>query len=320
MQKDFSEYNLKGNDKVVKFHIAESTKTVSMNVVLADNLRERPEYFRDDIKIASYFGSPAVLWNGGRMILGNFYPDRTKAILDGYNSRGIPYRFTFTNPSITEEALEDRDCNMLLNIADNGMNEVIVNSPLLESYIRQTHPNMKITSSTCKCIRSIDEVKAELAKPYSLVVLDYNFNNNFEELEKLTPEERKRCELLINSHCVPDCPRRKDHYKYIGDAMMKLHEMKNMTNEERMQYKEWDCKYREFNPYEIPPTKLFIDPEDVYGKYTEMGFENFKIEGRAANLMVMCEQIIQFLAKPEKKDALRYALMTGALNYSYLNF
>ncbi len=305
---------------MIGFHIAESTQSVSLNICLADALREKPEYFRANFRIASFFGSPAVKWNGGRMILGNFYPDRTKAILDGYNSRGIPYRFTFTNPSITEADLADRDCNMLLDMADNGMNEAIVNSPILEEYIRKTHPNIKLTSSTCKCIRTIEEVKAELAKPYSLVVLDYNFNNDFEALEKLAPEERKRCEVLINAHCVPDCPRRKEHYKYIGDVQIRLDEIRRMNPVQRAEIKEWECKYRVFNPYEEKPTKLQISPDDVFGKYTEMGFENFKIEGRASNLMVLCEQILMYLAKPEKLDAARYALMLSALDYSYLNF
>ena len=205
-------------------------------------------------------------------------------------------------------------------MADNGMNEAIVNSPILEEYIRKTHPNIKLTSSTCKCIRTIEKVKAELAKPYSLVVLDYNFNNDFETLEKLTPEERKRCEVLINAHCVPDCPRRKEHYKYIGDVQIRLDEIRRMNPVQRAEIKEWECKYRVFNPYEEKPTKLQISPDDVFGKYTEMGFENFKIEGRASNLMVLCEQILMYLAKPEKLDAARYALMLSALDYSYLNF
>lgn len=287
---------------------------------LADMIRLDPDYFRKDFRIASYFGSPAVKWNGGRMILGPYYPDRERAILNGYNSRGIPYRFTFTNPSITEADLEDRECNELLDMADNGMNEVIVHSPLLEEYIRKTHPNMKITSSTCKCIRSIEELKAELAKPYSLVVLDYNFNNDFETLEKLTPEERKRCEILINSHCVPGCPRRAEHYKYIGDIQLKLERIRQMSPAELQTVKEWDCQYRNFNPFEEEPTKLHISPEDVFGKYAEMGFENFKIEGRASTLMVLCEQMMIYLAKPEKRDAARYKLMNSALNCSYLNF
>lgn len=307
---------------MVKFHIGESTASISLNLALADLIKAKPEYFRKDFEIASYFGSPGVIWNGGRMILGPYYPDRVKAIIEGYNSRGIPYRFTFTNPSLTEKDLEDKDCNELLDMADNGMNEAIVNSPLLEEYIRKTHPNMKLTSSTCKCIRGIDEVKAELAKPYSLVVLDYNFNNDFEALEKLTPDERKRCEILINSHCVPNCPRRKEHYKYIGDVQVRLNELRRMSDEERAKenIQEWECKYREFSPYEEEPTSLQIEPEDVFGKYADMGFENFKIEGRAINWIILAEQVVKYLAVPEKRDAARYTLSIAALNYNHLNY
>ncbi|MBQ5333793.1 MAG: hypothetical protein J6K92_11165 [Oscillospiraceae bacterium] len=305
---------------MIGFHIAESTRTVSLNIVLADLMKEKPECFRDDFRIASYFGSPAVIWNGGRMILGEFYPDRAKAVIDGYNARGIPYRFTFTNPSVTEKELGDRDCNYLLDMADNGMNEVIVNSPILEDYIRRTHPDMKITSSTCKCIRSIEDVKEELAKPYSLVVLDYNFNNDFEALEKLTPEERKRCEILINPRCVPNCPRRKEHYKYIGDVMLKLNDLRTMSPEERRKYSEWECKYRACDIYEETLSERYITAEGVFGKYKEMGFENFKIEGRATNLMVLGEQLALYLANPEKRDLMRYKLMNITLDYAYLNY
>lgn len=307
---------------MIGYHIAESTKSVSLNLAVADTLRERPELFRDGIKIASFFGSPAVAWNGGRMLLGPYYPMRTKAILDGYNSRGIPYRFTFTNPSLTEKDLEDRDCNELLNMADNGKNEVIVNSPLLEEYIRKTHPNIKLTSSTCKCITDFDEMKAELAKDYSLVVLDFNFNNNFELLEKLTPEERKKCEILINAHCVPGCTRRKEHYKYIGDIQRRIHEIRAMTNEQRAAagIEEWECRYRAFNPFNGTRTKLEILPDDVTGVYADMGFENFKIEGRASNMMILCEQLVQYMAKPERRDEARYAMMIAALEFNHLNY
>lgn len=115
------------------FHVAEATSTVSLNIALADALSQYPELFRENVKIASFFGSMPLIWNGGRMILGRFYPDRAKAVIDAYNQRGIPYRFTFTNPFITEEYLDDPDCNTALEIADNGMNEVIVFSPVLEN-------------------------------------------------------------------------------------------------------------------------------------------------------------------------------------------
>ncbi len=308
------------------FHIAEATSTVSLNVALAEAMIKYPELFRDGVKIASYFGSFPLLWNGGRMILGRFYPDRAKAVLDAYNQRGVPYRFTFTNPLITEEELDNPDCNAVLDMADNGMNEVIVYSPVLESYIRQTHPKMKITSSTCKCIRSMDEVKAELAKDYSLVVLDYNFNNNFTELEKLTPEERKRCEILSNPVCLPDCPRRASHYEYIGKMQLEKlgisRQYPVLTPDvcERYGIKEWECEWRKYNPYTSKPSPLRVTPDLVYGKYSEMGFENFKIEGRGANMVLLCEQIVDYMAKPECKDRLRYEAMHSAVANYGLNY
>ena len=99
-------------------------------------------------------------------------------ILRQFNGRGIPCRFTFTNPLITEEHLNDKFCNDVMRMADNGLNEVIVNSPILEEYIREKYPSYKITSSTCKQIEDFDALSAELDKDYSLVVLDYNWNNN----------------------------------------------------------------------------------------------------------------------------------------------
>lgn len=132
MRKDY--WNMtERNDIMAGFHVAEATSTVSLNIALADALSQYPELFRENVKIASFFGSMPLIWNGGRMILGRFYPDRAKAVIDAYNQRGIPYRFTFTNPFITEEYLDDPDCNTALEIADNGMNEVIVFSPVLEN-------------------------------------------------------------------------------------------------------------------------------------------------------------------------------------------
>lgn len=185
---------------------------------------------------------------------------------------------------------------------------------------------MKVTSSTCKCIRDMNDVKAELAKDYSLVVLDYNFNNNFEELEKLTPEERKRCEILSNPVCVAGCPRRKAHYEYIGKMQLeKLGISKQypaLTPDICRRYgiKEWECEWRKFDPYGGKKYPLRVTPDLLYGKYVPMGFENFKLEGRSANMMLLCEQIVDYMAKPECKDKLRYEIMVAALNNSGLNY
>lgn len=93
---------------------------------------------------------------------------------------------------------------------------MLVVSPILEAYIRKNYPGFTINSSTCKEIRGIEGVNEELKKDYGLVVLDYNLNNQFGELQKIT--DKSRCELLVNACCIPECPRRGEHYRTIAEA------------------------------------------------------------------------------------------------------
>ena len=109
-----------------------------------------------------------------------------------------------------------------MTMADNGMNECIVMSPMLEDYIRRTYPNYKLTSSTCKRITDPDKLKEELGRDYSIVVVDYDFNNNFEVLSQLPRKED--CELLVNACCEPGCPRRSAHYQCIGEQQIAYNE------------------------------------------------------------------------------------------------
>lgn len=67
-----------------------------------------------------------------------------KTVVNNFDKIGIPLRFTFSNPMITEEHLDDEFCNFILKTAENGKNGVIVVSPILEKYIRETYPGYKI--------------------------------------------------------------------------------------------------------------------------------------------------------------------------------
>ena len=157
----------------INYHLPSFTSHYSLNILIIDYIKEHPEFFRDGIKIASVFGSfDGAAWNGGRNVNGKFDPVITEKIIKEFNSRGIPLRFTFTNPMINERHLDDKPCNEIMKMADNGLNQVIVMSPILEQYIRETYPNYKITSSTCKQIKDMDDLNEELEKPYNLVVLD----------------------------------------------------------------------------------------------------------------------------------------------------
>lgn len=301
----------------VKFHIPDFTTHFRFNLVFLSMLKNCPQYFREGVEIASVYGAfPPALWNGGRIIGGKCDEGFVKQVVNAYNSQGVPLRFTFTNPVLTEEHLSDPFCNMVMKAADNGMNGVIVNSPLLEEYIRSEYPGYKITSSTCKRITDPDMAAKELEKNYDIVVLDYDLNNKFDILEKLPNKEK--LEILTNACCTPECPRRTEHYELIGRFMICCNEhLKKHPNIpfDPANYPEIDesriiqCAGMGRNAFEIRKLSNHVTPDDIWEKYVPMGFENFKIEGRTAGNMFLIENYMYYMIKPEFRDEARLMFM-----------
>ena len=200
----------------LKFHLPDFAVHYHFNRVFLAVLKAYPEFFHDGLEIASVYGTfPQSLWNGGRIVQGVFDKNTVKTVVREFDKLNIPLRFTFTNPVITEEDLKDDFCNYVLKAANNGKNGVIVVSPLLEEYIRTRYPDYKITSSTCKRITDTEQLNEEVNKNYDIVVLDYDFNNRFDVLEKIPNKEK--CEILVNACCQPGCTKRSQHYKDIGN-------------------------------------------------------------------------------------------------------
>lgn len=306
----------------VKFHLPNFTEHYKFNLVFLTMLRNAPHYFREGVEIASFYGCfPPALWNGGRTQGGKCSPEFIQHILRTFNSKGIPLRFTFTNPLITEEHLDDEFCNMVMRLADNGMNEVIVFSPILEDYIRKTYPNYKITSSTCKRITSPDDLAAELEKDYHIVVMDYDFNNKFDILEKVPHKEK--CEILVNACCDPGCKMRSEHYRIIGEQQIMYNKhMKERPNEPfdmnmysgRTVSTAINCKCRERTIFQVKDLSTHISPDAIWEKYVPMGFSQFKLEGRTASLMNILENYMYYMIKPELRDEARFMLLHNLEN------
>ena len=81
----------------IKFHLPDFCGNYKMNLYLADTLNEHPEYFYDDIKIASSYGCfPPAAWNGGRTVTGAVRREFIDFIIRQYNSRGIPIGYTLS--------------------------------------------------------------------------------------------------------------------------------------------------------------------------------------------------------------------------------
>lgn len=306
--------------KRFRFHLPDMWSHGPMNLQLIDMLKEHPEYFRDGVEIASVYGCiPPAIWNGGRNMNGFANENTVKMIIAEFNGRGVPLRFTMTNPLLEEKHMSDPFCNRLMQLADNGFNEAIVNKQVMEDYIRKNYPRYKLTSSTCKQIRDFDELIKELEKDYSLVVLDYNFNNRFDILEKIPENLRKKVELLVCPYCFPNCKRRGEHYEFLGREQIKrnvLSQMNNMTGmagfNVPVQEKQFVCEAIQLNFLETLRFSTHITPDDLFGRYSDMGYEHFKIEGRTMHPMNVIESYVYYMAKPEYKDMVRLKLGLAA--------
>ena len=307
----------------VRFHLPDFSGNFKLNLMFAEMLKHRPDLFREGVEIASFYGVfPPSIWNGGRTQGGIVDKNFIRAVIKAVNDRGIPLRFTFTNPVLEKKHLSDPFCNMVMAMANNGLNEAIVVSPLLEDYIRNNYPKYKLTSSTCKRITDPKALEEELGRDYHIVVVDYDFNNNWEVLEKLP--RKKDCELLVNACCEPNCPRRSAHYRCIGVQQIAYNEhikkYKNLPFDAAKYHHEnfRNCPYSQRGIFDIRGLRTHITPDDIWNKYVPMGFEQFKIEGRTASPLNVLETYMYYMAKPECRDEARFTLLktlenTGAL-------
>ena len=309
----------------VRFHLPDFSGNFKLNLLFAEMLKHKPEFFREGVEIASFYGVfPPSIWNGGRTQGGVVDKTFVKSVIKAFNDRGIPLRFTFTNPALEKKHLSDNFCNMVMSMADNGLNEAIIMSPLLEDYIRRNYPNYKLTSSTCKRITDPEKLKEELGKDYSIVVVDYDFNNNFEVLEKLP--RKQDCELLVNACCEPNCPRRSAHYHSIGVQQIAYNEhIKKYPNvpfdADKYDTEHFrDCPFSQRGIFEIRKLRTHISPDDIWEKYVPMGFEQFKIEGRTASPVNVLETYMYYMAKPEYRDEARFTMLKSMENSGSMIF
>jgi collagenase-like PrtC family protease len=263
-------------------------------IFLHDWMEQEPELFNDGMRIAAAYGCfPGNIWNGGRVIIGIASKEDIQYAIQEYNSRGIAIRYTYTNPCLQQFHLLDTYCNLCMQLADNGKNEVLVNSDVLEDFIRTNYPNYKIISSTTKCLYDLKLIEEELEKDYHLVVLDSAMNNT-ERLYELNHKEK--IELIVNHYCADNCPKRKEHYKLVGEAQLEYDSVF------------FPCENIKRSFQEIQKNSSFISPEMIYDKYLDAGFHNFKLDGRGFKRDKVLESFSFYLAKPEYRSMVKERL------------
>ncbi|MCI7190036.1 MAG: hypothetical protein MR998_05285, partial [Lachnospiraceae bacterium] len=183
---------------------------------------------------------------------------------------------------------------LIMRLADNGMNQVLVNTPVLEQYLRQKYPGYQYISSTTKRILDPEKLRDELKKDYFMVVLDYDLNHNAEVLDSLSSCS-DRVEILVDEICFPGCKRRVEHYRDESKKQLEYEIAPPFPCQNRQNIRSFaDCKDR----------PAFISKEEI-SDYIEKGFVNFKLVGRGLPQQMVEDSYIYYLVKDEKQEYIR---------------
>lgn len=306
-------------DKIY-FHLPGFFHHYGFNLLFVEYFKNNREKFYDNIEIGSIFDSfPGCIWDGGRIFgeeLDNdltLPPLKMLQVINDFNKYNIPCRFTFSNSQIEERHLSDPLGNLILQLAYNGNNQIIVNSSLFENYIRENYPKFPLVSSTTKTLRNINDFQKELEKKYFLVVADISLNNT---LELFDIKNKEKCEILLNDTCDAHCVCRKKHYEIHSkinlredlDKIAPFHciheEVKDMTFSELLKSN---------------PSHVTVD--DLYNKYIPAGFRHFKMIGRTDWDIAIAEYYLYYMVKPEYKTEvlskfIRFTKMAPAITNS----
>lgn len=280
---------------MIQFTVPDFYEKGQFNLDWIAFMKMYPEKF-EQCRVSSVYGSfPLMIWAGGRQNKVdniNFVGlEDVRRIFSMFNSNGIGVVLTFTNSLLQKEHLGDFYCNSVLEIlAGSSLNAVLVNSPALEVYIRNSYPELKIYRSTTTCSKDLTEAR------YDRIVVDFALNNSPSLRNAvLTKEQRQRVEIMLNDTCPPYCPYRKAHYEYISQYNLQG----GLGRIEPLQ--PWKCQHPEyktsFHKNLHNPATISVEQMKFY--HDSLGFSHFKIVGREYNPVQLAEIYTYYMVKPE---------------------
>lgn len=182
---------------------------------------------------------------------------------------------TFTNSLLEKEHLDDDYCNLILTLLDNGNNNaVIVNSPILEEYIKHNYPNLLLVSSITKG-NDFQTFKTALWSDNYYMVVAYPKLEILNYIKQLPESMKMKVELLTDTECCY-CKCNFKHYN-----------QESFNNLYNTYITEHQC-YKSLPNYswEKESSLLRIEEKVIvdYNLFNTIGIKNFKFQGRGENL------------------------------------
>lgn len=299
-------WNLDGYNKEAHFFLCGAFESFEFIHVFLKTLKECPVMLKHNVVIDSVFGSPTCIWNGGRTLANVYYSKKQlQNIHDTYANLGIKVRLVFTNSFLNEHDLHDRYCNLVMSIFQDLSPEVVVNSPLLEEYLRSNYPTASFVSSTTKRLRSNDAQIKEFDHDYKYICLDYDYNYNYDFLNSIPEKERDRVEILINSICPKGCDMRVLHQEFSAKRQLEFDSDDDCDNSESffrvcpLMKRTQDMQAsKQGNIIDILEGTNYILPQDLE-RYLDLGFNHFKIQGRELTPSQILAELFPYLIRPE---------------------
>lgn len=261
------------------------------------------------IPIKYVYGAPQIRWNGGRLILktyrNNIYMQDIENEMTNLSDRGLKPLLTFSNCLISEDDLKDPECNEILDIANEVGAELIINSDLLYYYIKEKYPKLKIHCSVIKTAFKEDrnaEFYRELSKKYNIYVVHPDDNFNIDLLKKIPNEN---AEIMLNERCIYKCCNRSNHYLAISE------EQKSQSNGhfKNSHFLDNCASIPEFKQSHWTNRNISLTTEEVI-QITNLGFRNFKIQGRTDSLYLVFFDICRYTLENQIAFPTCFSIMT----------
>ena len=229
-------------------------------------------FYSDRIIDSFYDAEPTLLWRGGRLPTVKDPISMHEIIREFNNYPTVKLRHTFTNCLITEQLVNDYQCNKFVKDFIRPQDEVILNNPLLIEYFKDKYPHIPIIYSTTIGLIDINKIN-DLTKDH-VYVLNYNYNNDNDYLAQL--QHKENIEILCAEPCTPNCPYRAKHYKSISKTVLLLEDDKTDII---------DCPFGiENNIFlEIQSLPHAINNNRI-NELAQQGFQYFKISGRTLSV------------------------------------
>jgi hypothetical protein len=245
------------------------------------------------LPIVSLHGAPAVPWNAGRLVRHPFDLQQLPATLDKLAALGLGCHLTFTNHLLTASDLQDPAGNFLLDCLARrpDLNTVIINSELLSQHIARRYPNLRQVASITKVV--VEKGRGNVAYYQQLGRRFYRYvvhPDDVHDPRLLDQLDREQAEIIINECCNRQCALRSRHYDLVAQAQ------KSPASPARPPI----CLQPPDAPELASDTTRTCElaHSEMKALY-DMGFRNFKLQGRAASFYVVAFDLVHFLLEPD---------------------